>query len=108
MYVFIDDKKWTLIPACIHTFTFLLSLYNSFFMALLVMGLFLYHSKLITKNLTTNEEVNIDRYSYFKSERNLPDNPFNKGTAWANFLDSIFPSEKLYYKVSCYSHLKRM
>jgi hypothetical protein len=77
-------------------------------MALLVMGLFLYHSKLITKNLTTNEEVNIDRYSYFKSERNLPDNPFNKGTAWANFLDSIFPSEKLYYKVSCYSHLKRM
>ena len=68
-------------------------------MALLVMGLFMYHSKLIAKNLTTNEDVNMDRYTYMKNERNTQDNPFNKGSAWANFLDSIFPSEKLYYKV---------
>eukprot|EP01036_Dinobryon_divergens_P024633 gene24633-33102_t len=80
------------------SYWFIAFLIYSFLMALLVMGLFMYHSKLIAKNLTTNEDVNMDRYTYMKNERNTQDNPFNKGSAWANFLDSIFPSEKLYYK----------
>ena len=80
------------------SYKFIIFLLYSLLMASMVLCLFFYHAKLVTKNLTTNEDVNKDRYYYMKNEYNFLDNPFDKGSAWANFIDSMFPSEKLYYK----------
>eukprot|EP00597_Dinobryon_sp_UTEXLB2267_P007789 CAMPEP_0170094462 /NCGR_PEP_ID=MMETSP0019_2-20121128/27255_1 /TAXON_ID=98059 /ORGANISM="Dinobryon sp., Strain UTEXLB2267" /LENGTH=574 /DNA_ID=CAMNT_0010315767 /DNA_START=662 /DNA_END=2386 /DNA_ORIENTATION=- len=80
------------------SYKFIAFLLYSLGMASMVLCLFFYHAKLVSKNLTTNEDVNKDRYFYLKNEYNFLDNPFDKGSAWANFVDSIFPSEKLYYK----------
>lgn len=56
-----------------------------------------YHTYLIATNLTTNENVNIARYSYLMDENHDFKNPFNKGSYLANIIDAIFPSEQVYY-----------
>jgi hypothetical protein len=66
-------------------------------MAFLIMGLFSYHFKLISHNLTTNEDVNMGRYSYMRNEYNSFHNPFDKGGMMKNIFDGLFPSSKLYY-----------
>jgi curved DNA-binding protein CbpA len=57
-------------------------------------GLVSYHAKLVQKNMTTNEEmnVNIGKYPHFKDENNRFDNPFDLGNPLKNLIDAIFPS----------------
>ena len=66
-------------------------------MSALVCTLFFYHSRLITTNLTTNEEVNMSRYHYLKNAYLQYNNPFCKGSRLANLIDGLFPSTKSYY-----------
>lgn len=56
-----------------------------------------YHLTLLRRNMTTNEDINAFRYSYFRNEFNLFQNPFDKGSAEQNIQDGLFPSKKLYY-----------
>lgn len=79
------------------SWAFTIFLLYSFMMFIGIAGLTSYHLKLITKNMTTNEEINMYRYAYFKNEFNVLDNPFCKGTRMGNFFDGMFPSSKLYY-----------
>ena len=79
------------------TWMFIAFLFYSAGMFLAIFGLGSYHLKLIMKNMTTNEEVNCYRYTYFKNEFNMQDNPFCRGSKWGNFVDGMFPTCKLYY-----------
>lgn len=79
------------------TWVFTMFLLYSFMMFLGIAGLTSYHIKLIMKNMTTNEEINMYRYTYFKNEFNMQDNPFCKGSKLGNFIDGMFPTSKLYY-----------
>jgi len=62
------------------TWTFIFFLLYSFAMFVGISGLCMYHLKLIGKNMTTNEEINMFRYTYFKNEFQMQDNPFCRGT----------------------------
>jgi ankyrin repeat protein len=74
-----------------------------FFIAFLVLwmgmvgGLTSYHTNLISKNLTTNEQSNAYRYKYLHNSYNIFDNPFDKGDQNKNIIDGLFPSTKMYY-----------
>lgn len=37
------------------------------------------------------------RYAYMKNEFNVVQNPFDRGSAWLNFVDGMFPTTKAYY-----------
>lgn len=56
-----------------------------------------YHLQLLATNLTTNEQINASKYSYMRNAYNLMDNPFDRGSYLANFIDGLFPSPKVYY-----------
>lgn len=56
-----------------------------------------YHTGLLINNMTTNEHMGVGKYSYFRNRHNNFDNPFSKGNAWDNILDSIFPTNNIYY-----------
>ena len=60
-------------------------------------GLCHYHTTLITKNLTTNEQMNAYRFKYLHNSYNIFDNPFDKGDQAKNIIDGLFPSTKMYY-----------
>ena len=64
---------------------------------LLILSLLNYHVFLLTLNLTTNEHINTGKYAYFKDEYDDFSNPFNRGSTFANILDGLFPSAKLFY-----------
>jgi hypothetical protein len=64
---------------------------------LVIMSLLNYHTHLITKNLTTNEQINAARYAYLKSDQKMFDNPFDLGNPWANIMDGLFPSATSFY-----------
>ncbi len=66
-------------------------------MFLMVLGLLNYHCRLLGSNLTTNEDINMTRYSYMKNEFNVLHNPFDKGDFWSNVWDGLFPSDKPFY-----------
>jgi hypothetical protein len=76
---------------------FILFLFYSLMMFLMVLGLLNYHCRLLGSNLTTNEDINMTRYSYMKNEFNVLHNPFDKGGFWLNALDGLFPSDKVYF-----------
>jgi len=58
-------------------------------------GMLLYHTQLSMVNLTTNEHINVSRYTYLQNERGKYKNPFFKG--WLNnFLERFFPSSASY------------
>ena len=66
-------------------------------MCLMVMALGQYHLTLLLRNLSTNEDINKTRYDYLRDDRGRFHNPFDKGSAWKNIMDGIFPSTKSYY-----------
>ena len=45
-----------------------------------------YHVLLITKNLTTNEDMNKHRYTYLRNDMNKYHNPFSRGP-WGNWCE---------------------
>jgi hypothetical protein len=55
-------------------------------MCLMVLGLTTYHHRLITINLTTNEDMNKFRYDYLRDKFGMYSNPFNAGKAWTNVM----------------------
>ena len=69
----------------------------AFLWMFMIGGLLQYHIGLITKNLTTNEHINMGKYSYLRNSYSQPDNPFDKGSPVANILDGLFPSSKSYF-----------
>lgn len=62
-----------------------------------------YHLRLVSSNLTTNEFINVQKYSYLHGEFNTFDNPFDKGSFWENFLDIVTPSA-----ISAFSRVNRI
>ena len=69
----------------------------SFFWMFMIGALLQYHTYLISTNLTTNENINVARYSYLMDENHDFRNPFNKGSYIANIMDAIFPSDEVFY-----------
>ncbi|KAH8086729.1 protein-cysteine S-palmitoyltransferase [Aureococcus anophagefferens] len=49
-----------------------------------------YHTRLLSKNLTTNEHVNFGRYDHFRDAEGRPTNPFDMGVC-ANVADRLLP-----------------
>ncbi len=76
---------------------FVLFLFYSLGMCLMVLGLLNYHCKLLSNNLTTNEDINMTRYQYMRNEFNVLHNPFDRGSSWANVSDGLFPSGAEYF-----------
>jgi hypothetical protein len=76
---------------------YILFMLYSFMMFIAVGGLGMYHMRLITRNVTTNEEINMARYTYFRNEFNSFNNPFCTGSRLGNLWDGMFPTTKLYY-----------
>lgn len=79
------------------TWMFTFFVMYSFMMFVAIGGLGMYHLKLIMRNLTTNEEINMARYAYLHNEFNAYNNPFCKGSQLGNLIDGMFPSSKLYF-----------
>mmetsp|Transcript_16742 Transcript_16742/g.37732 ORF Transcript_16742/g.37732 Transcript_16742/m.37732 type:complete len:129 (-) Transcript_16742:87-473(-) len=79
------------------SYLFVAFLAYSAMMGCAISGLASYHLRLISKNMTTNEELNSYRYAYFRNEFNMTDNPFQKDSMLENMADAYFPSSKLYY-----------
>ncbi len=77
---------------------FVLFLIYSTMLCLMVLTLVKYHvGELIVYNLTTNEQINVKRYTYLHNEFGHFSNPFDKGTDLNNFWDGLFPSDKVFF-----------
>lgn len=76
---------------------FTMFLIYSTFLCMMVCALLQYHYTLITRNLTTNEEINVQRYTYLHNEFSRFSNPFDKGSPFNNLLDGLWPSAKSYF-----------
>lgn len=76
---------------------FVVFLVYSVGMALMILSLAFYHTRLITTNMTTNEDLNRFKYAYMRNEFNMIHNPFDLGNPWNNLVDGMFPSKKLYF-----------
>ena len=63
----------------------------------MILGLLKYHSSLVVMNLTTNEHLNIQKYSYLQDVNGMYDNPYNKQNPWLNLYHSLFPSNEVIY-----------
>lgn len=61
----------------------------------MVLSLLFYHLSLISKNLSTNEHLNIWRYTYLRDEFGRFHNRFDKGR-YANFMSRLFPGPECY------------
>jgi len=60
-----------------------------------------YHVRLIAKNLTTNEVMNMYRYEHFwvvsgENNQRTFHNPFDKGSAWLNILDFFWYRQRAF------------
>lgn len=71
-------------------------IYSGIWMVL-ILSLFNYHLYLLSINVTTNEQINKKKYTYFKDEYADYHNPFDQGSACANIADGLFPPIKSYY-----------
>jgi palmitoyltransferase ZDHHC13/17 len=60
-------------------------------------GLLNYHCTLIMQNMTTNEQIGLHKYVYFKNSMGLIHNPFDRGNPWLNCWDGCFPSQSVFY-----------
>ena len=58
-------------------------------------GLLNYHLVLISQAMTTNEQIGMHKYAYFKNAAGMFENPFNKNDFWLNFYDAIFPTRQV-------------
>ena len=81
-------------------FTILFIMYAGFW-DLMMVGLGSYHMQLISENMTTNESINLSKYTYFRDENSDFDNPFCRGNRLSNILDTMSP-----YKQSFFSRLE--
>ena len=68
----------------------------SAFWAFALCGLLNYHCLLLMRNLTTNEQIGLHKYAYFKNSMGLIHNPFDR-EPWSNCWDGLFPSQMVYY-----------
>jgi len=57
--------------------------------------MFVYHTQLTVKNLTTNEHMNLFKYKYLKNEAGRFSNPFDRGFM-SNVGSRFMPSEDTY------------
>ena len=64
----------------------------------MILMLLSYHCTLIKQGLTTNEHIKSHFYDYLKDKNGVFHNPFNKGSFLSNFIDAIFPDQKVYFK----------
>jgi hypothetical protein len=81
------------------TISWFLFLYIFYAFGWLLMVCFLlhYHVLLISQNLTTNEHINMNKYSYMKDQYNQTDNPFDLKSTGRNCMDGYFPIGKQVY-----------
>jgi len=68
----------------------------------MVSGLLYYHAGLVSKNLTTNEHMNVWRYTYLRDEFGRFFNPFDKGW-FGNLVSKLFPGPDSYILPGRYS-----
>jgi hypothetical protein len=47
--------------------------------------------------MTTNEQIGLHKYVYFKNSMGLIHNPFDRGNPWLNCWDGCFPSQSVFY-----------
>jgi len=66
-------------------------------------GMFAYHTQLIAKNLTTNEQSNLWRYKYLQSEEGRYFNPFDGGLMHNFYVRIVNPGEATYTLEGNYS-----
>jgi hypothetical protein len=78
------------------SYWFMLFVFYSFIMCLLVSGLLRYHTYLIRNNLTTNEEINILKYDYLQNQGKYS-NPFSLYPC-DNIAEVIVPLQTVYYQ----------
>jgi hypothetical protein len=74
-----------------------LFLLYSMSMCLMLQGLLNYHIRLSTKNLTTNEDINIRKYPYLFDRNGDYSNPFDNGSRCGNFMEVFFADCHSYY-----------
>ena len=61
----------------------------------MICGLLNYHLMLISQAMTTNEQIGLTKYKYFKNSDGMIENPFDKRDFWLNFSDAMFPSKQV-------------
>jgi len=75
----------------------LIGLYFAVYM-IMTLGLSVYHTQLVRKNLTTNEHANLSRYKYLKDDNGAYHNPFHRGCL-GNFMSRCRPGKDAYMLV---------
>lgn len=70
-------------------------------------GLLNFHLTLIRSAMTTNEQMGLHKYGYFKDQNGNFDNPFDKNDSWANWMEAMFPSQWVYYSRDEYLEYER-
>lgn len=61
----------------------------------MICGLLNYHMVLISQAMTTNEQIGMHKYKYFKNESGMIENPFDKKDFLLNLSDALFPSRQV-------------
>jgi palmitoyltransferase ZDHHC13/17 len=89
-YSSVEQVSWTFICYLVYSTVW-------FFM---ICGLLNYHLVLIMQAMTTNEQIGMHKYKYFKNAAGMIENPFDKKDFWLNFSDAMFPSRQV-SKPSC-------
>jgi hypothetical protein len=74
---------------------FVLYLVYSTMWLFMICGLLNYHLILISQAMTTNEQIGLHKYQYFKNAAGMIENPFDKKDFALNFYDAIFPSRQV-------------
>mmetsp|Transcript_17909 Transcript_17909/g.29953 ORF Transcript_17909/g.29953 Transcript_17909/m.29953 type:complete len:563 (-) Transcript_17909:213-1901(-) len=73
----------------------------------MICGLLNYHLILISNAMTTNEQIGLHKYQYFKNAAGMIENPFDKRDFALNFYDAIFPSKQSYFSREEYLKFER-
>lgn len=74
---------------------FIFYLFYSTMWLFMICGLLNYHLVLIAQAMTTNEQMGLHKYQYFKNAAGMIENPFDKKDFWLNFSDAIFPTRQV-------------
>jgi len=72
--------------------TFATFLYCCFFECIAI-GLFRYHTTLVARAITTNEEINFYRFQYLKDSNGRFKSPWHKGSFLSNLVNRLHPSQ---------------